>query len=475
MALTRKVRYSKRAAFREEDLVVRRGLVISATVAAVALTSSGAGASTQASRTADVSTRASAVQYLVSLGLDPSGVVIQRGAHNYAGPSCPGRGWTCTTSSRVLQIAARASDDNQFVCSDPGTSTGPGDCTIIQVSSGADNVARCLEASGDPNATESCRIQQTNTTGANKIQVRQQINGDAGDTQAASQYAGSLQINGSGSNDVQIQQQLQQRSNSTNATGAQSQDGHQNVSVTQTSDSGDNSAHVDQSLHQEAQAKGDTGAAITQRQNTDGQLNTSAAVNQTSTSGKNTAQVNQSNDEQGNVHRAGTALQEQGSPGGGLAMFFNQSSTGLSTVKGEQHEHQHLNADQVGSLTQNQFGPMWSDPTQGSNTGDRYDIGQSSDEHASNPTNQDDAGYGQCFTSGNCTIDQHINVQGDNQQNSCSGTSCDIGLIVGSNSDGSFSDTCGGATNLDVSGCPTPPSPPPIPFPNTIFDSGPPR
>ena len=43
-------------------------------------------------------------------------LVTQRGARNYAGPNCPGKGWNCTTSTRVLQIST-SSGQNKVECS----------------------------------------------------------------------------------------------------------------------------------------------------------------------------------------------------------------------------------------------------------------------------------------------------------------------------------------------------------------------
>src|SRR4249920_1564667 len=68
-------------------------------------------------RTADLSTNAGAARYLRSVGLDPRSVVIQRGTRNYAGPKCPGKKWTCTTSRRVLQMGGL----NTYLCA-PRTS-----------------------------------------------------------------------------------------------------------------------------------------------------------------------------------------------------------------------------------------------------------------------------------------------------------------------------------------------------------------
>jgi len=58
-------------------------------VAAAAMSIGSAGASTATSvQTVDLSTDQAVVSYLTSLGIDPAGVVIQRGARDEACPSC---------------------------------------------------------------------------------------------------------------------------------------------------------------------------------------------------------------------------------------------------------------------------------------------------------------------------------------------------------------------------------------------------
>src|SRR5262245_30582495 len=52
----------------------------------------------------DLASKAAVMKYLATHGIDTKKIVIQRGARNYAGPHCPGKGWTCTTSKRVVQI-----------------------------------------------------------------------------------------------------------------------------------------------------------------------------------------------------------------------------------------------------------------------------------------------------------------------------------------------------------------------------------
>src|SRR5215213_6741936 len=85
------------------------GMVGALCAVAVLTGSVGAGAARTTTKHAiNLSTNAGVKQYLRSLGISPRGVVIQRGARNYAGPNCPGKGWNCTRSHKVVQIAAAA-------------------------------------------------------------------------------------------------------------------------------------------------------------------------------------------------------------------------------------------------------------------------------------------------------------------------------------------------------------------------------
>jgi len=410
---------------------------------------------------------------LASLGVDARGVVVQRGSHNYAGPSCPGRGWTCTTAKRVLQIAKSKNDNNSFVCS---TNTGPGsgsagNCTIFQFSTDGSNTATCIERSGDASASQSCRITQTNTTGANRVTIDQQVDAkDGGSTQYASQYGGARQNNGSGSNDVQINQDIKQSLNKkdTDASGTQTQDGHQAASVTQSSDTGDNTARVDQSQAQKADAQ--RGTTLSQLQNTDGGVNANVGVEQFSNSGRNDARVNQSSKQDAHIGKADVGTQQQGSSSGGDNVFFTQNSTGVSTIKSTQREDQDLHAEHVGSLSQTQFDPMWADPNQGSNTSDSYNLDQSSSQRASDPDTQDAQQYAECTTTGNCKADEHIQQQGQQQNNSCSGNHCDIANHFDTSDGESSQGSCTSGPPIIIDEGPPPtcadegtPSPPPPP------------
>ena len=435
----------------------KRGLFVLVVLAAATVLTASAGASNRGSARIDLSTRGGVALYLTSLGIDSHGVVVQRGSHNYAGPNCPGKGWTCTTAKRVLQIASAHTDSNQFVCSG-GFASPPDDCEIFQFSTSGDNVARCVEQSGDQSPEQSCAITQNNTSGANRATIQQQINTNDGYTQNASQYGGIRQGNDTGSNTAQINQDLKLSVKNTDLGGNQTQDGHQAASVTQDSDTtGNNSADVHQSLSLKADAKG--GPTINQLQNTDGDVTSNVGIDQESGSGRNSAHVDQSNDYDAHVGKADTALQVQGSSGSGENVNLNQSSTGVSTIDSHQHEHQDLHADHVTNLTQNQYGPQWADPSQVSNPKNSYNLDQDSNQHASSPDTQDDQQYAECNTSGNCTVSEKIHQQNANQNNSCSGMNCDVNNVF---TDGEGT-SC--SASMDEGSCSSEvtPDPPPTP------------
>jgi hypothetical protein len=176
--------------------------------------------------------------------------------------------------------------------------------------------------------------------------------------------------------------------------------------------------------------------------------------------------VNQSNDLDAHASKADTANQTQGAGGGGVNVFFTQDSTGVSTIESNQREHQDLHAEQIGSLSQTQIDPMWADPDQGSNPADKYKLNQTSEQHASDPDFQDGQQYAECHTSGNCTANQKIQQNGQQQSNSCSGSNCDINNTFDTTSEGSGGQTCTAnpeaeTTCSDGEGTPLPPPTPP--------------
>ena len=461
------------------------GLFVLAALASAAVLTSSAGAVTQGSGTINLSTRAGVVQYLAAHGINARGVVVQRGLHNYAGPNCPGRGWTCTTAKRVLQIAATAAASNTFVCtvgSTGSSQTPPDDCVIVQNAQTGANTAVCTENSAAPNANQSCQVSQDSTSGTNKVTITQAVNIGMGSSQSLNQYAGVLQSNVDGANMVTLGQGITATVNQVDGTGTQTQDAHQGVYLSQyISGTGANTATVNQS--QSLKAAAQLKPSLTQKQNTNpdangSYVNTNISLSQTSGTGANTATVNQSNVYVGNVQQAATASQQQGSPGAGEAEFFTQTSGGgLNKIGGQQTESQTQRADRIGSLTQLQYGPLWADPDQtGGGTGDTYNLGQSSTQNATKPNTQEDNEYADCSTDGTCTANQFISQNGFTNSNTCTVTNgfCDINNSVTLSVDGHSPNTC----NSDLDQGPCIPSggagvpPPPPPFPPAFNEIG---
>jgi hypothetical protein len=428
-----------------------------AATAAALLVLSGAGAAASGPATSihsgivtkfDLSTRAGVVRYLRSNGVNPNGVVIQRGARNYAGPRCPGRAWTCTTANRVFQIASTSSatGGNQFACtpSSGGSTAGGYSCLIVQSSSGAANNATCNEVVGDSTGTQSCQILQSNTTGANTATVKESIGLSTGTTQDATQTAEVSQVNSGGSNDVQVNQDLKESSSVTatgNANVTQTQNGHQTTSVYQHSDTGNNAAKVLQSLTLKASATG--GASITQNQDTAGSTpNTRAAVYQNSdedvnnptSTGTNTAYMFQTNDLNASGSKATNLTQQQGTPTNGIQGHAVQVSQGVSSATENQKEHQTLGASQIKNAPlQTQYGPMWVGSPQGNNPNDIYTLTQSSDQNTTPASpHQLDAEYLNCETSGNCTGTQTASNDKQTYTNTCSDSDCNLSLTISS-------------------------------------------
>src|SRR5947208_13908138 len=94
-----------------------------------------------------------AQRYLRSIGMDPRTVVVQTGKHNYAGLRCPGKRWTCTTATRVLQ----AGSDNVYSCPGTGMNSGGTQTCVVMQSAPGSNSPTCTEQTDSPTARPSRR------------------------------------------------------------------------------------------------------------------------------------------------------------------------------------------------------------------------------------------------------------------------------------------------------------------------------
>lgn len=403
---------------------------IIALVAAVVLPYSAAAA--QISNSVDVtSARADAERQLVAMGINPGDATFQVGARNYAGPNCPGAGWSCTSASTSVLIQLGNMNFAEVrECAD-GTVSGGNTCTIIQGSptSTGSNMARCFIDSGDvATAEESCVITQTTTNGDNKAEVRLTIRQKGGSTEDATQMATVMQTtSGSGSNSSKVEETVDQDSH--DDASAQSQDAHQRADVTQMSDSGRNFSQVRQSQKQSLHSNS-MNAMQDQNVTCTGfafGYNAWASVDQISTTGANESNLDQSIDQDEHATKADAGSQQQGFSifCGGLGGHVDQGSTGKSRTTNHQSERQTQKINKDSGVSQDQFGPVFCCSMQGTNTGDRFDIDQSSDQNSNGMiTTQETSLEGDYTTTGDGKLMQRATNNDDRQTNQCSGPSC---------------------------------------------------
>jgi hypothetical protein len=353
-------------------------------------------------RHADFSTIAGAKAYFRSIGVNPRGVVIQRGARNYAGPRCPGRRWTCTeTTHPVVQIAA-AGGRNRFLCRTAR-------CAVVQLTRRAattrlslaaptakPNKAVCIKTMG---LTQSCSISQSSATTDNTAVVYQNAGKLSGLTQTASSSASITQrATGSSNTNKACVFQATTIDGSTVAKKGTpvtvTLESHQSVNITQDSTGGGNSAQ------HSASSSGNCGPApLTQTQTLSSTATGSGAITQNQNVADNGPNVvldieqNQGAGFLGVAHGpndvdftqtnsltaiantpVGPVNQTQSSSTGGIQAMVNQDSRDVSTANANQDEKQCEDAfallttpincdtdnqDPPGySLTQTQFGPI---------------------------------------------------------------------------------------------------------------------
>jgi hypothetical protein len=411
----------------------RQVIVLITAVAASVLTASGSASAGPAARNPAIS--ADLNRRLESIGVDPSTALFQRGLQNYAGPNCPGTRWTCTsTNGPVVQIANSGTAARNVVQCAPGSN----DCVIVQIGTSGENLAECIEEADQPEGLviQSCEIVQVNVVGTNTALVRQSIRQSAvGTEQDGRQTSTLLQENGSGANLVTMVQRIDQSSKNQVASGTaidQTQEGHQLTSVDQSTETGSNSSNVEQFLFQSEEATLSTSmkkdASVTQKQNvSDAGPNTQARIDQRSDptdGGTNTSSLLQENRLEAKAW-AGSIDQAQGSLSGGLDGFVRQSSSGLSTSVNSQKEVQLATANVADLVSQTQHGPARCCTTQFNNPNNIFDIVQTSMQTASDPDAlQTNEVRGSCITSGICTIDQTVNLNGAQVTGGCSGSAC---------------------------------------------------
>lgn len=434
----------------------------------------------------DASSVRSIKAYVRTLGIEPDQFVIQRGKRNYAGPTCPGAGWNCTTAANVVQVttagslataasATRRRDENRAVCAtgrdddddddgddrdfgfarfginqpDPPQPPPPLEpppligCQIVQLAplGKARNVATCVQVTVDPGIRGSCDITQVNVRGANVTRVRQSFT----QSTLADQPAFEL-----------FNQFGEQRSN-----------------VVQTNEKGDNRADVAQRMRQHIGFGIDAGPAPCCIQ----QAQQSSALEQSNVRGKNTAEISQryrqnmnrlatlAGDFQGGAQESNhkqeaatgrqkldleeTYSQELEAPnavsgllaqnaqclfclfGGteGLEGEIVQNSAGVSTANVVQHGVQRVSSA-PGAL-QFQFDPFLCCMIQTGNPANRARIDQRLSQFSTAlPEFLARGGQleGNCTTSGNCTVRERLNQNGVTTERTGSGADVHISI-----------------------------------------------
>ncbi len=434
--------------------------LFAALIGAVALASVSGAATTKAQKVAriDVSSRVAAIRYLRSIHVNLKGLVVQRGARNYAGAHCPGKGWICTTTTHPVVQVASVGGKNTFSCATAS-------CAVVQVAPHAPtlNTAKCIKTTG---LSQSCTISQSSSTGNNVAIVYENATKASGLTQTATSTATITQrATSSGTNRACVLQNIDMTGSTTAKKGTPvnvTLEAHQTVTVKQDSLSGANSAA-------ESATPGGvcTGPAVTQTQALRSTANGSGLITQNenaansganmtidveqnqsagflgSASGANSAVFNQTNTLTAVANSpAGPISQTQSSVNGGLLGTVNQDSTGLSTATTTQTETQCEDAAKTGltacgtsdadaieapsSLTQIQFGPVHKgvgEATQTGNNGDSFTVTQSStqDNDQGGGSQQSNVVQGDCHTPGNCTVSQTTSVDGTTTTNTQSG------------------------------------------------------
>lgn len=333
--------------------------------------------------TVDLSTRSGINRYLRSLGVDPSDAVIQRGAHNYAGPNCPGGAWSCTEGvGVVVQLASHSDDDdddddddgdNLFVCSPKGDATtanpdadpGPNvfaTCVIVQDSETGRNRAVCREHNEQDEGvvTQVCSILQVNISGSNQATVDQLVVMEHEDTtQRSVQRSVIGQLSGTGSNRADVGQRSTLTTESEEDESAdvlQEQEAIQEsvvkqdsgVGVPVTAAAGDNRVNVFQSHRLEAEVEEASSADQLQNANPPSLSectetpNVCSVVDQDSSNGDQRIDVRQAQRHVAEAEDVEMVFQKQGSSDttGGLEADNHQDSLGVSRRSKVQDERQ---------------------------------------------------------------------------------------------------------------------------------------
>ena len=351
------------------------GMVGALCAVAVLTGSVGAGAArTPTKHAINLSTNAGVKQYLRSLGISPRGVVIQRGARNYAGPNCPGKGWNCTRSQRVVQIATPAARVRGGAGTRSFFAKPPPPPPPV-------NVAKCSRTTG---SSQSCSVTQDAVAGAsNSAQVDETIT-QSGQTLNGSQDAQITQTSVSGTNKVQVNLKITQSATTGGTSVTQNLTSSQNFNISQTSTSTSGGAQSIQVEERSTQNEEATNSAATGSQYASGDL---------------------------------------------VGDIF-QSSSGVSTAKIKQIHDVYQTAPAGTNVDQTVVDPFKCCATQGTNPSNTFGLIQSgSVTTTGDATPNISAVYeADCTSSGNCTVTETQNTNGTTSTNTSSGSTVNTGF-----------------------------------------------
>jgi hypothetical protein len=431
---------------------------------------------------ANLKTIAGVKRYLRAIGVNPRGVVIQRGAHNYAGPSCPGAGWSCTSTAHPVVQVARRGGKNRFLCTTRS-------CAVVQATTSANkarsltaalvtNTARCIKTTG---VTQSCSISQTSATADNEAIVVETTNKTSGLTQTASHTAQITQqaTGASNTNTACVLQDVAVEGSTVAKRGQPvtvTLNAHGSISVVQDAHGGANTVKgstpagdcaVNSLTQKQTLTSNATGSAsVVQNQNaTATGANVLLDIEQNqgpgffgSATGANTAVFSQTSSltaVAATTLATGSVSQTQSSTDGGIQAKVNQFSHGVSTANATQTETQCEHAQVAGPapltcdtphppgypLSQVQFGPISQaqhDPppgrrfayvrkgpccsTQADNPDNVFTVVQTSTQDNDTGQNQTNNVSGDCATSGGCTVSQTVDQNGTTTTNNQSGS-----------------------------------------------------
>jgi hypothetical protein len=379
--------------------------------------------------------------------------VKQIGPRNYAGPNCPGRGWRCTTSLNVVQVAT-ANGQNVAECSGPGLTSGPGspaDANCVFVQSGLSNTARCTQRSSAPNTVQSCDITQT---GANNRAFVSQTIKSSGSDQDGQQFAKVTQSPGAGANASNAANISQTANQSAKGDASESEDAYQSAVVSQTAKgSGKNASDVKQSQSQKA-----TNATI-QAQNATftppagfvdcvagfpNTPNACANVSQESEAGKNQSNLRQTVNQNAKTNVAGD--QDQGEANGGLeGRVHQETDTGSSTNHARQRKQQKMSAPAGSSQFQHDPVRCCGTFSQIGGSGNTENIDQAASLRASEPeANQEIDLRGESRSpDGSCKVSQKASTNSASTPNSASFSPCPFLILSTTCIDGVVSENQG--------------------------------